>query len=262
MRIKKSKQKLKYKVFVPTKGRFDSSLIKLLRKEKIDCYMVIEPQDKEKYIESFPGNNFYVLPKNDGGLAYARQCILDFTREMKLEWYWQIDDNLTGFVEVKNGKCVPTTAYNALSNAEKIVKKHKRVGLLALEYQQFAWSATKVYQFNGRAYCCVLTATFTGLDYTTTLEAKADVDFMLNNFHNRWRTILVKKWAMCKPVMGTTKVGGQSKMYAADRNSIVAKQLQKKWPQYCKLFKKKSGLDVRVNWKRVNENFKVKRKKK
>jgi len=244
-----------FPIFVPTKGRPDAALIKVLRDEGLSFYLVLEPQDKAKYLKRYPGSNFYILPMNDGGLAYARQCILRTAREMGIDWYWQIDDNITGFVEVVNGKCVDASARDALSGAEALVGRHKRVGLIALEYMQFAWSATKEYQFNGRAYCTVLTSTRTGIDYSVELDAKADVDFMIKHFQKRWRSILVKRWSMKKPPMGKNKKGGQTAMYAANRNSVVAMELKRRWPRFCNLIKKPGGIDVRIDWRYVNSLF-------
>ena len=244
------------RVFIPTKGRAHVATIpSLLERAGVLHTLVVEPQDVVDYRTAFPNADFLLLEDDDRGIVFSRQSILDHARGIGLDWYWQIDDNIKAFYEVQNRRCVEVGVREALLAAERIANKHERVALVALQYQQFAWSAKKEYVFNRHAYCCVLTSTSTGKGYRPGTETKEDVDFLLQHLDSRWRSILVNRWAMGKPVMGANAVGGLAPLYKAGKNSDAARAITKLWPQYCTIVRKKRGLDAKIDWRAVDKRF-------
>jgi hypothetical protein len=247
---------MKYPIFIPTKGRADcAALPRLLCQSGISYTLVVEPQDEVDYRRSFPGVDLLILGGNDRGIVFSRQSILDHARRGGYKWYWQIDDNIRGFHEVKAGRCVHALPETALLETERAVCFHQKIALVALQYQQFAWSSRKQYDWNRRAYCCVLTRTDTGINYRDGMDGKEDVDFMLQHFRAGWMSVTMNHWAMGKPTMGENRKGGLVELYRAGRDGDAARKLVALWPRWCSLVQKGDRLDAEINWKLIDRQM-------
>lgn len=235
-----------FPIFIPTKGRAGRATItQVLDESKLQYTLVVEPQEVEDYKAAYPNADLMILAESDQGITYARQAILDYCREEGISWYWQIDDNISGF-RASNEK---VTARAALSAAEPYVGDYTNLALVGLDYQQFAFRQEKPFTVNTRAFCCVLTRTDTGIDYRPETEMKEDVDFTLQHLDTgRWATLLVHHHAMDKPPMGQNKHGGLVEQYQSKQHEMAARVLCAMWPDYTDLVNKRIGLDAQVSW--------------
>ena len=67
------------KIFIPTKGRLNNEkTYELLIKLGLKPIIVVEPQEYSKAVEM--GYNCLMLDKNNQGITYARNFILDYCR--------------------------------------------------------------------------------------------------------------------------------------------------------------------------------------
>jgi hypothetical protein len=245
-----------FPIYVPSKGRpYNAAMIYILRESKLDFTVVVEPQDLAEYQRAHPGVKFLVLPKDNQGIVYARQFILDHARDLSYKRYWQIDDNIGGFHYTLDRQTYPITVRAALGGLEDFLLKlpkptRDNIALLAPDYQQFAVMADEAFKFNTRAYCCVLTRTDTGIDYRYPgkLDTKEDVDFTVQHLSYGYQTLVSHQYAMEKPTMGRNTSGGLSEQYRAGQHEKAARFLQSLWPQHVKLVRKKLGFDAQVDW--------------
>lgn len=240
---------MKWPVYIPSKGRPDSILI---NKHLQFSYVVIEPQDRLLYEKKIGKGRLIVLPKNDQGIAYARQFILDYARSQKEIWYWMLDDDIVAFYRTKNAKLLPDSAESILIEAEKLILGHSFIGQASLEYSQFAWSQTKSCRFYG--YCDVAVAINTTLtpmvNYRTEMNLKEDRDFTLQVLAGGARTMRCSMLSFKAPKNGSNK-GGLFDVYAKrGREESAVDKMCIAWPGIVTKHVKPDGrVDCKINWR-------------
>lgn len=233
-----------FPIFIPTRDRANSlSIAGVFDRERIPYTLVVEPQEEDAYRERFPASDILILPQNDAGLWYAREFILDYCRQMGYFWHWQFDDNIKGFAEGTQ----PATARAALSYAESLVSQYDNLAIVSFDHKQFAFRVKNPFTPNRRNASSLLIHTAPGADFRPEAYMKQDLDFQLQRLTQGYSTILVHRFGMDKPTMGSTK-GGCQPLYKAGLHSEYARRLAALWPN-TKLVEKDSGVDLRVDWK-------------
>lgn len=238
-------------VFVPSKNRSTSIKTPTVFKNKDWPVIVVEPQDEEKY-RKVGWSNLLVLPKNDGGIAFVRNWILNYAQEKKISHYWMLDDDITAFIVYEGSKGRRVEAEKALETAEKILLQIPKLAQGALEYNQFAWSTKN--EASAIGYCDVavlMCADRIGkIRYRSDMDLKEDRDFTLQLLAAGHYTGRASKIAFAAPKNGSNK-GGLSDVYAqAGREATASERMIKAWPGICSHNLKPDGRpDVKINWK-------------
>jgi len=163
-------------IYIPSKGRPNSKIFG----ELPTSIIVVEPQDIDAYKETNK-NKIIKLDKNNQGIRYVRQYILDLNRDQQNKWFWMIDDDLTAtYLNNYPSKPKKIEIKKALAYAEASISGAKHLGQVALEYQQFSWASKK--NFSSQSYCdCVVginTLNTIGINYRP-VDIKEDRDFTL-----------------------------------------------------------------------------------
>jgi hypothetical protein len=238
-------------VYVATRGRPDSRLLRILRAEDIDHYAVVEPHERAAYMAAGAARRtLRVLPADDQGFGYARAQTLALAREDDAEWFWMLDDDITGFYACPDVKARKVTATMALSGAEELLETLPW-GQAALEYQQYAWRAAKPYA--RRSYCdvCVAIRTDTPATFRPEAGVKLDRDFTMQVLAAGQDTVRVTAFAFAAPTMGSN-AGGLQAEYLAGREQADAAALAALWPEHAEVVTKPNGrVDARINWKAI-----------
>jgi hypothetical protein len=253
--------KTKYPIFILSKGRADKNLAKtfglLMQEPDYEFTIVVEPQDQEAYTKMFFPNgqiSIFVLKQNDMGIPFARQSLLEYCRSVGIEKYWQLDDNMTAFIERKEDKTkVKVSPQYALSKVEEIADSYKDIKVAGLNYEVTAHWATEPYTFNKGVYCAVLTSTDTGIDYDLDIEIE-DLNFVLKHLKAGYNTLLSNNYVMVKPKTGATPGGNRMGLYSSKEHYENAiKMLHEKHPDCTRFHTRKIGwIGIRTSWK----NFK------
>lgn len=245
-------------VFVASRGRPEGKTFKLLNQSQIFYYVFVEPQEAQEYQAFHGADKVLVLPLAGQGIGYVRQLILKFAREMGHEWYWMMDDDINGFFKTVSRKTERITAIEAMMAAQDHLQKLPTVAQAALEYQQFAWSATKPLRWN--SYCDVCVAINTnrtkGINYRPELRLKEDRDFTLQIVANSgYQTVRLSFYSFDVPKNGTNKGGCQDDYKTNGKELEHSKKMVEMWPGVCSLNIKKDGRpDVKINWKLFSPN--------
>lgn len=238
---------------MPSKGRAKpTNLLKSLLGDSSgrQWFYVVEPQEQIDYSRVVPAHRLLVLPDSGRGIVYVRNWIKQYAGSGAFDWYWMLDDDITSFYAVVNGKNIKTTIDNALDGAEKIIRKHSGVGQAALEYQQFAWSSNKAYKFNGYCDVCVLNKTGVNCSYRADVPLKEDRDYTLQVLSSGYRTIRICSFAFSCPKNGSN-AGGLKPLYDTQGvEETSSKRMVELWPGVCTFNRKKDGRpDVAINWR-------------
>lgn len=243
-----------FPIFVPSKGRATTSkLLPLLRESGLDNFVfVVEPQDEAAYRAQLPQGEILVLPKNNQGLAYVRQFVLDYAASQGVGWFWMMDDDISGFYKTVERKNKRIPVVEALEKAQRYFQDSDQIAQASLEYQQYAWSQTKHYALNG--YCdvcvCIHAQRCKPLRFRNEVNLKLDRDFTLQVLASGFDTIRACKYSFACPKNGSN-AGGLQPVYQADgvekQNSLTMVRL---WgEQICKFNEKADGRpDVKINW--------------
>jgi hypothetical protein len=236
-------------IFVPSKGRPDSSTARLLAEAGLAFTVVVEPQDERRY-SRWPT---VALDRNDQGIAYVRSWI---KANAASDWYWMLDDDITAFYETANGRNKRADAAKAIRGAEKFFAQDKSVAQAALEYQQFAWSSKKPVKHGG--YCDVAVCTHAGrtafCSYRPEVSLKEDRDFTLQVLASGYRTARVCAFSFAAPKNGSNGGGLQAEYAKAGREAAASLKMCQLWPGVCSLFTKPDGRkDVKISWRMMSK---------
>lgn len=235
-------------IFIPSKGRPDSSTARLLAEAGLPFTIVVEPQDKKAY----RGLPLATLDRNDAGIAFVRNWIKERVGD---GWYWMLDDDIEKFYETKNGRNHRVTAADAIRGAESLFAGDDTVAQAALEYQQFAWSATKPIKYGG--YCDVAVCIHAGrarmCRYRTEVALKEDRDFTLQLLASGYRTARVCKYSFSAPKNGSNAGGLQAEYSVDGKEAAASRKMCQLWPGICTPITKNDGRrDVKINWRAMS----------
>jgi hypothetical protein len=64
---------IQYPIYIPSKGRAEiATTPRLLKDNNVPFVLMVEPQDKDKYLQHFTQDQICVMGENDKGITYAR----------------------------------------------------------------------------------------------------------------------------------------------------------------------------------------------
>lgn len=254
--------KTKYPIFIPSKARADvkySPTIFSFKKEDIDFTIVIEPQDEIGYRMAFPHSNFLILPDNDRGIGFSRQYIRDYVKKLGTDFYWQIDDDMTGLFSVENGKTTRIPFLDGILKMEKILDERGGldiVGLLAPSNTFFAVRENTPESVNcGKCVSFVLTNAKMKCDYDISLSPLEDVTFEIETLMAGKKTISLNNIAFSGKPGGfnTLKmIGGCANDYRTMKHNKSLDLLISKYPEIVTSLDRGSfGKKPSIKWKKI-----------
>jgi len=244
-------------IFIPSKNRVENAtLLKFAQQNQSIVNVVIEPQETFKYYEAFPELNYIQLPKDNGGITYVRNFIKEYTEKQGLENYWQLDDDITGLFYREGTKLI-RSGFEVLENAkEQFIKRGIALG--ALEYRQFAWSATKEIVENSFCDSCVFVdnTKLKGVRYRDYVEGKEDRDFAMQVIKYGNKTARTTLYAFSAPANGSNAGGLKEIFYDCGKEELCVERMVELWgDKICVPITKDSGRkDVKINWNEINSN--------
>lgn len=221
---------------------------RLLTESDIPHTLVVEREEEEAYREAFPAADVLVVEESGLGVTHVRQVMLDAARDRGWERYWQIDDNVRRFGVVRDGKVVRTTALETLSSVERLVRA-RRLALAGPDFSRRAPRQPKRWRRHGRVVCCILTPTYTGIDYDPAFLCREDTDFCIAHLVAGWETLLVHTATIDKT---TGNDGGLASVLdsRADAEEHDNDLLCAKWPRW--IYRRKGhGVRAVAKWAQI-----------
>jgi hypothetical protein len=243
-------------IFIPTKGRFNNCKTAELLGSISNMWLVVEPQELEKYKANYSDFNYIELPENDKGITYVRNFILNFSNKMGYDWFWMLDDDISGIFRREGTKLIRDN--NALYTAENLIGNN--TGQISLEYRQFAWSATKEFVLNSYNDVCVCinvqVAKKNDIKYREYLTLKEDRDFTMQIIKAGYDVKRTTLSAFTAPKNGSNEGGLKCVYDTSGRELEASKRMVEIWGEnICRLKTKPDGRkDVKIMWKEINSN--------
>lgn len=242
------------KIFIPTKGRLNNEkTYELLIKLGLKPIIVVEPQEYGNAVEM--GYNCLMLDKNNQGITYARNFILDYCRNNHIEYACMMDDDIYSFVRIVNNKRVKDSD-DCFLEALEFFMNEKKCG--TMQYHQFGVFANNYVSYNKNIevifflYIPDLDGVY--FEEDTIEDRDFSLDIVLNHGCTSFR---LEQLCFCVPSIGTNKGGIESDTRAQKQIYWSNKMLRKWGPDIIKVVVKKNGLtDIRTNWRNVNKILK------
>lgn len=236
--------------FIPTKSRPQTKTYKLFEEAGISVCHFIEPQE----IEIYNVPNKINIQKNDKGIAYVRNFMLNYAKQKKYEWVIICDDDVTGF-GLYNGKTIKKNASIWIEIYDKV--KNLPFELIGINYVQHAWHEKTSYSINKKfaEVCVLLNIKKINWNYRAEFNLKEDRDFALQTIKNgngilRFNHI----WFSCPDVGSNT--GGLQDEYKAKRDEESAKKMCYEWNPFVTLKKKGDRVDMKTDIKGIANHYK------
>ena len=218
---------MKYKIYIPTKGRYDRLLTAdYLTKNGIDFSLVVEKKEVDLYEEKYP-NKVIALPDSDyGGVYFARNFIKKLSIENGEKRHWQLDDDIKKLVYVNNGELVDMPPDEIFGNMENFCDKFKNVGLASPHSTVWVKFGKKPFEINKLAYSCSLINN--NLNIWWTKDVMGDIDYNIQVLESGWCTVRFYIFSFAWSAR-TSKKGGFTEIYLNKNRINTVKNTQEKW---------------------------------
>ena len=253
-----------YPIVVCSKGRPKGTTFNLLRTAGLPYMVIVEPQDKDAYLETHKEAELLVMEHDNLGLSYARQVALDSMDGR----YWMLDDDISSFYRTNfvTHRCEKTDIVEALT-CSQYEAGNAMLDVVGLSYRQFAWSAkTPVRAWtnaDGAVLINALAVKEAGGRYNPDLKLKADRFFALECAMKGLRVGSVMAYAFSANMRaGNTDTpmlaGGQTTEYN-DRLAIQrsVNLMKEHFGPMVTVVDKGGRPDIKVNWKPFRDREKV-----
>lgn len=227
--------------YIPTKGRLKTNTYKLFNDVGIKVIHFIEPQEINKY--QVP--NKVSIEKNNEGIGYVRNYMLEYARKNNHSWVIVCDDDVTSFGKY-NGKTQKLDAsiwFDILEKSKKLPFE-----IIGINYRQHAWHEKKNYSINRKfaEVCVLLNIKKIKWNYRSRFNTKEDRDFSLQTIKNGYGIFRFNHYFFNCPDVGTNK-GGLEDSYNKKFDEKASKKMCQEWHPYAKLKIKKNRLDVKFD---------------
>ncbi len=244
---------MKYPIYIPSKGRPNGFTAKLLLDAKLDFFIVVEKQDFEAYKKLYGKRVLNLKGDNFGCVSHARNFIKAHAANSKAKYHWQIDDDIKGFMQVKNRETLSEDTDFILSSVDKFVDKYSNIGMAGLSSSVFGRLIPHAYKVNKFAYTAMLIRS--DLPFNFVPGTEEDLDFNLQVLTNKLCTVQFSEFLFKWSTTGT-KPGGYTEINKEGRRLQRQKATVRRWPQfYFEIEHKKDDL-YRIVTNNVWKNFK------
>lgn len=224
----------RYPIYVPSKSRADvCSTPEMLNRDGVPFFLVVEPQQADRYAARFGRDCLLILPfSNVGSVIPARNWIKEHATASGAERHWQLDDNITYMERAWGQKRIRCDAGVALRACEDFADRYENVGIAGLNYHMFGFTNGRPYKvpffLNVHVYSCTLV--LNSLPYHWRGRYNEDTDYCLQALAGGWCTVLVNAFLANKMPTMTVKGGNTAELYEGDGRLKMARALERMWP--------------------------------
>jgi len=227
--------KMRYPVFIPSKGRADTCYtMQAFDRIGVDYTVFVEQQDFEAYSKASFCGTLHVLPHSDKGLVVTRNYIWDHAERLGVERFWTFDDNIRGFVRLVHNKKNNARDASMFCAIEDFCDKYENIVIAGCNYTFFAKRKQKIpaYVLNTRVYSNMLIKTDSG--FRNEGFYNDDTDLCLRVLKAGLCTVQFNAFLIAKAQTMTVK-GGMTPHYQGDGRAKMAQELADKHPDVVKI---------------------------
>jgi len=252
----------KYPIYIVSKGRWESRLTsKALEKMKVPYYIVIEPQEYNKYASVIDEKKILVLPFSNLGQGSipARNWIWEHSLSNDDERHWIMDDNIAAFCRLNRNRKIRVSSGTIFRAAEDFVDRYENIALAGFNYREFAPERClqPPYYLNTRIYSCILIKN--NISFRWRGKYNEDTDLSLRVLKTGLCTVLFQAFLCDKIGTMMMKGGNTDDLYKDDGRLKMAQSLVEQHPDCVKVTWKFNKYQHQVDYSQFKKN-KLKRK--
>jgi hypothetical protein len=245
-----------FPIYIPSKGRYECITAKQLIKMNIPFKIVIEPQDLDDYQKKW--KDLLILNRNDMGISYVRQAIINYAKSNHQKWIWIIDDDITEWwYRAGNDGCIKTNI-SCLKEVETNILNHPEkdiIGQVGLYHCVWACKKNCSIPFISENVGIVQVVAFNlpniNIKYDSDLNGMEDQDLTLRLLKSGIKTLRYNHFSFKTFNKGSNKGG----LYTFYQNNPVSETVKK-------FYKKHFNENIKiVSWKIKNEKIIINWKK-
>ena len=251
----------RHPIYIPTKGRCDSSLTaRWLLRDEVPFRLIVEPSEYDIYAARFGIELLLALPRDDMKLVGARNWIMSHAIEEGHTWHWQIDDNIRGMKRrcKVNGEIKRKSfrAGPALATMEAFADSYKNIALIGPTYSMFLPDTRRSspFRLNCHVYSCTL-INHAIEPIRWRLVYNDDVDLCLQVLAAGWCTIQVQAFSVTKNRTMYNR-GGNTPIYQGDGRLQMARSLERIWPRIVQVKRRFGRPQHVIDWRRFRTQLK------
>lgn len=223
--------KPQYPVYVISKNRYKNCLTaKFLIEDKVEFFIVVEPQEEKEYKKRFGNHRVLVLPFSNLGLGSipARNWCWEHSLKNGFKRHWILDDNIRMMRRTNKGKRIRCNANLALSATEEFTERYENIAIAGLNYTFFVVVKKPPFNLNVHVYSTLLI--LNSLPYRWRGRYNEDTDLCLQVLSGNWCTVLMNAFTIDKMATMTMKGGNADELYKGDGRLKMARALERMWP--------------------------------
>lgn len=256
----------RYPIYIISKGRWKSRLTsRALEKRKIPYYIVIEPQEFEKYSSVIDKSKILVLPFSNLGQGSipARNWVWEDSIKKGYKRHWILDDNLEYFARLNKNVKYRTTDGASFCAIEDFVERYENVPMAGMQYEFLAKRKDKLSPFilNTRIYSVILLSN--QIPHRWRGRYNEDTDLSLRILKDGFCTMLFQAFLAKKIQTMAMKGGNTDQLYRQDQNFdgryVMAKSLADQHPDVCKVSRKFGRWQHHVDYRPFKANKLIKK---
>ena len=232
-------------VCIPTKGIPQTKTHKIFEECGIKVFHFIEPQE----MNSYSHDNKVNIEKNDQGISYVRNYILDWAKENNHKTIMMCDDDITCFHEYIKNKNTPIKSDRLIELSEKFDSMPFELG--GFNYKQLIWTAKKSYAINSSTVdqCVMMKPLKIKWRYRPHFNMKEDRDFTLQTIKKGYGVLKFCKVGINSPEIGSNQ-GGLYNEYKQRKDEEAVSKMCKEWKPFITPKKSKRGVfDCKIDYK-------------
>ena len=219
--------KMKYKIYIPSRGRYDRLLTgDYFMENGMDFSLVVEKNEGDLYREKYPNNVIELPGSNYGGVYFARNFIKRLSTNAGEKRHWQVDDDIKKLIYIKDGKPADISPNKILENMENFCDKFKNIGIASPYDTMWVKYGKKPFETNKLAHACSLISN--DLDIWWSREVMGDIDYNIQVLENGWCTLRFYIFSFITSPR-TSQKGGFTDIYLNKNRINMVKATQKKW---------------------------------
>lgn len=254
----------RYPVYVPSKGRHrdgQALTVRALARDHVPFRLVVVAEEEDLYRRHVSHRDqLIVLPETVTNLLETRNWIRDHAEAEGHERHWQLDDNMSNFYRLWEGRRIPVHGGVALRVCEDLSDRFTNVGVSGLNYTMFVPFQTPApFLPNVHVYSCTLVNH--AMPYRWRLVYNDDTDLCLQALTNGWATIQVSALNAHKQTTMMSAGGNTDSLYrdaaeADHRDTMgryqMAVMLERAWPGTVKVKRSYGRYQHAIDWKKFD----------
>lgn len=251
----------RYPIYVPSKDRYQRGralTVRRLLEAEVPFRLVVQPFQVEDYRPLVTERDqLLVLPEDNFGLLNTRNWIRAHAEADGYARHWQLDDNISIFYRLWEGRRVPVHGGVALRVCEDLTDRFANVGISGLNYTMFVPAHTPTpFVANRHVYSCTLINH--AMPHRWRLRYNDDTDLCLQALTTGWATLLVNAFSAQKVQTMTLGGGNTDDLYRDESEESardtagrfeMARALERQWPGTVRIVRRFGRYQHSVNWR-------------